>query len=213
MVTVVSHPLIETELTRLRDKNTGSKGFREAIDVLSSFLMIEATRDMALKKKEIETPISGCVCREIAAPDPYVFQILRAGEAMVPTAVRMLPYSVLGTIGLYRDEETLQPVTYFHKPVRIDRDCDIFVLDPLLATGGTSSAAISLIKNSGDYSFNIRMLSIIAAPAGLEKLIEDHPDVRIFTCAIDERLNDRGYIVPGAGDVGDRYCGTTHQSL
>lgn len=209
MAILISHPLIETELTRLRDKNTGSKGFREAVDVLASFLMIEATKDLALKDVEIETPIQACVTKKLSDPYPYVFHILRAGQSMVPTAVRMLPDAVIGTIGLYRNEKTLEPVQYFHKPVKISRDCDVFVLDPLLATGGSSSAAITLIKNSAvGYSLNIRMLSIISAPVGLQKLADDHPDVRVFTCAIDEKLNSIGYIVPGAGDVGDRYCGT-----
>lgn len=209
MTTITSHPLIENELARMRDKNTDSKGFREAVDVLTSFLMIEATRSLAMKSIKVETPIRGCLAYQLADPYPFVFHILRAGQSMVPTAVRMLPNAVIGTIGLYRNEETLEPVQYFHKPIKISRDCDIFVLDPLLATGGTASAAITMIKKSAEgCNLNIRMLSIISAPVGLQKLADDHPDVKIYTCAIDEKLNDVGYIVPGAGDVGDRYCGT-----
>lgn len=209
MNTIPSHPLIETELARMRDIETDSKGFREAIDVLTSFLMIEATRNLTTNSVKIETPIRSCTAYQLADPYPFVFHILRAGASMVPTAIRMLPNAIIGTIGLYRNEETLEPVEYFHKPKEIKRDCDVFVLDPLLATGGTASAAITMIKDSAKgRNLNIRMLSIISAPVGLQKLSEDHPDVKILTCAIDEKLNDIGYIVPGAGDVGDRYCGT-----
>ena len=208
METLLSHPLIEDNLKRLRDKNTGVKGCREAIDILTCFLLAEATRDLELEATEVETPICAADCKQLKDPAPYVFQVLRAAQSMIPAAIRMLPHAILGAIGLYRDEQTLKPVSYFHKPASITRACDIFVLDPLLATGGTSSAAISQIKASADNPLNIRMLSIIAAPEGLAKLKADHPDVRIYVCAVDDRLNEVGYIVPGVGDVGDRYCGT-----
>jgi uracil phosphoribosyltransferase len=200
--------LIENELTRLRDKNTGAQGFRQSIDVLAGFLLIEATRDLALLETEVETPIAKCACLRLADPAPFVFQVLRAGQSMIPAAIRLLPDAVIGTIGLYRDEKTLKPVTYFHKPEKISGGCDIFILDPLLATGGTSSAAVQMIKRGADAPCRICMLSIIAAPQGLDQLERDHPDVKVYVCAIDEKLNGAGYIVPGAGDVGDRYCGT-----
>ena len=208
VVIQVSHPLIEHELARMRDKNTGARGFRSSVDALAGFLLMEATRDLALEETEVETPIRTCVCRRLADPSPYIFHILRAGQSMVPAALRLLPDAVIGTIGLYRDEETLQPVTYFHKPKKLNGSGDIFVLDPLLATGGSSSAAIRLIKGGMRASSSIRMLSIIAAPEGLKKLESDHPDVKVYVCAVDESLNANGYIIPGAGDVGDRYCGT-----
>ena len=208
MVTLISHPLIEDQLTRLRDKNTGVRDFRESIDILTGFLIIEATRDLLLESVAVETPIRKCVSQRLADPAPYIFVVLRAGQAMAATALKMLPHATLGTIGLYRNEKTLEPIAYHHKPAKITRTCDILVLDPLLATGGTSSAAISMIKDSTTEKCNIRMLSIVSAPEGLEKLGADHPDVRIFTCATDEKLNDNGYIIPGVGDVGDRYCGT-----
>jgi len=202
----VKHPLIEHKLTILRDKRTGTKEFRELISELSSFLCYEALRDAELEDREIETPMAKMVGK-VLDEDKYAFvPILRAGTGMLDGLINIMPNAKIGHIGMYRNEETLKPVRYFYKAPKDIEKREVIILDPMLATGGSGIDAITLLKESG--AKKLKFLCIIAAPEGIKAMQEKYPDVPIYCTAIDEKLNEIGYIVPGLGDAGDRIFGT-----
>ncbi|MBO4799239.1 MAG: uracil phosphoribosyltransferase [Lachnospiraceae bacterium] len=205
-VKVMDHPLIQHKIGLIRKKETGSKDFRDLISEIAMLMCYEATRNLKLEEIEIETPICKTKVKELKGKKLAIIPVLRAGLGMVDGMLNMIPAAKVGHIGLYRDPETLNPVEYYCK---IPADCaerEVFVVDPMLATGGSSSAAITMLKNRGVK--NIHFMCIIAAPEGVKKMKEDHPDVDIFVGALDEKLNEHGYIVPGLGDAGDRIFGT-----
>ena len=203
---IADHPLIQHKVTLLRDKNTGSKEFRELIQEITELMCYEATRDLPTEEVEIETPITITKSRVIAGRKLAFVPILRAGLGMVDGAIELVPAAKVGHIGLYRDPETLKPVEYYCKlPPDVENRL-LIVLDPMLATGGSAAAAIQFLKDRGCTS--IKLMNLIAAPEGIAFVQQAHPDVDIFVAAVDERLNDHGYIVPGLGDAGDRLFGT-----
>ena len=205
-VIVLDHPLIQHKVGVIRRKETGTKDFRTLISEIAKLMCFEATRDLKLQDVEIETPICRTVVKELAGKKLAVVPILRAGLGMVDGMLDMIPTAKVGHIGLYRDPLTLKPVEYYCK---LPEDCaerEVFVVDPMLATGGSSSAAITMLKEHGCK--NIHFMCIIAAPEGVKLMQEVHPDVDIYIAALDDHLNDHGYIVPGLGDAGDRIFGT-----
>ena len=205
-VQVMDHPLIAHKVGMLRRESLGSKEFRAIIYEIAIFLCYEATWGLSLRDVRIKTPICETTAKELSGKKLAVVPILRAGLGMVEGMLAMIPAAKVGHIGLYRDPETLKPVEYYCK---LPADCgerEVFVVDPMLATGGSSSAAITLLKEKGVRK--IHFLCIIAAPEGVEKILKDHPDVDIYIAALDEKLNEHGYIVPGLGDAGDRIFGT-----
>ena len=205
-VTVLDHPLIQHKVGIIRRKEVGTRDFRSIISEIAGFMCYEATRDLKLKDVEIETPICKAVVKELSGRKLAVVPVLRAGLGMVDGILNLIPAAKVGHIGLYRDPETLEPVEYYCK---LPADCDereVFVVDPMLATGGSASAAITLLKEHGCR--HIRLMNIIAAPVGVERLPKNHPDVDIYIAALDDHLNEHGYIVPGLGDAGDRIFGT-----
>ena len=205
-VTIMDHPLIQHKIGLIRRKETGSKDFRQLISEIAMLMCYEATRDLKLTDVEIDTPISHMTAKELEGKKLAVVPILRAGLGMVDGMLTMIPAAKVGHIGLYRNEETLEPVEYYCK---LPQDCaerDVFVVDPMLATGGSSVAAITMLKNRGVKK--IRFMCIVAAPQGIERMKEEHPDVDIYVGALDDHLNENGYIVPGLGDAGDRIFGT-----
>ena len=205
-VVVMDHPLIAHKIGIIRRKETGTREFRDMVSEIGALITYEATKDLKLQDVEIETPICKTTVKELAGKKLAVIPILRAGLGMVEGVLTMIPSAKVGHIGLYRNEETLEPVEYYCK---IPKDCserDVFVVDPMLATGGSAIAAIQMLKNRGVK--NMRFLCVIAAPEGVKKLQEAHPDVDIYIGALDEHLNENGYIVPGLGDSGDRIFGT-----
>ncbi len=205
-VFVFDHPLIQHKISLLRDKNTNTKEFRELVAEIAMLMGYEVTRNMPLKEVEIETPIGMAKTKVISGKKLGIVPILRAGLGMVDGMLRLIPMAKVGHIGLYRDPESLEPVEYYCKlPVDVE-EREIVVLDPMLATGGSASAAIQFIKNRGVK--NIKLMCLIAAKAGIERMHKDHPDVEIYCAAVDEILNDHAYIVPGLGDAGDRLFGT-----
>jgi len=205
-VTIFDHPLIQHKLSILRDKRTSSKDFRDLVSEIAMLMCYEATRDLPLQNVEIETPICKTTVKQLAGKKLAVVPILRAGLGMVDGMLRMVPSARVGHIGLYRDEKTMQPVEYFCKLPKDIEKRDVFVVDPMLATGGSGIDAISQIKQRHPKS--IRFLCLIAAPEGIEALSKAHPDVHIYCAARDEKLNEKCYIVPGLGDAGDRIFGT-----
>ncbi|MDF2892154.1 MAG: uracil phosphoribosyltransferase [Clostridia bacterium] len=205
-VTVMNHPMIQHKLTILRDKNTGVKEFRELVEELSMFMGYEVTRNLALEEVEVETPVCMTKSQVIAGKKLGIIPILRAGLGMVDGMLRLIPAAKVGHIGLYRDPETLQPVEYYCKLPSDVAERDLIVVDPMLATGGSAVAAIRFLKDRGAKS--IKLVNLIAAPEGVKAVAEAHPDVEIYVAAVDEKLNDHGYIVPGLGDAGDRLFGT-----
>jgi len=205
-VTIMDHPLIQHKIGIMRDKNTSTKEFRALVAEIAMLIYYEASRNLPLADKEIETPLVKTTVKEIAGKKLCVVPILRAGLHMADGILNLTPNAKVGHIGLYRNEETLEPVEYFCKLPSDAADREIFVVDPMLATGGSAIAAIDLLKKRGINK--IRFLCLIAAPEGIEKLQEAHPDVNIFVGAKDERLNEKGYILPGLGDAGDRIYGT-----
>ncbi len=205
-ITVMDHPLIQHKIGIIRRKEVGSKDFREMIGEIAMLMCYEATRDLKLQDVEIETPICPMTAKELQGKKLAVVPILRAGLGMVEGMLAMIPAAKVGHIGLYRDPETLLPVEYYCKLPADSSEREVFVVDPMLATGGSSTAAIRMLKEKGVKS--IRFMCIIAAPEGVKKMQEEHPDVDIYIGALDERLNDHGYIVPGLGDAGDRIFGT-----
>ena len=205
-VQVVNHPLIQHKLTLLRDKHTGSKEFRELVGEIAMLMCYEATRDLPLKEVEVETPVSVARTKVIAGRKLAFVPILRAGLGMVDGVLNLLPAARVGHIGLYRDPETLKPVEYYCKLPGDIPERDVIVLDPMLATGGSAIDAVSQIKKRNPRS--IKFMSIISAPEGVKAFCEAHPDVPVYTAALDEKLNEHSYIVPGLGDAGDRIFGT-----
>lgn len=205
-VVIFNHPLIQHKLTLMRDKNLGSKMFRELVGEVAMLMCYEATRDLPLKEIEVETPIAVAKSKVLAGRKLAFVPILRAGMGMLDGMLSMVPAAKVGHIGLYRDEKTLQPVEYFNKLPSDINERDVFVLDPMLATGGSAIDAISIIKRYNPRS--IKFLCIIASPEGIEALTKAHDDIQIFCAALDEKINENGYIVPGLGDCGDRIFGT-----
>lgn len=205
-LTVLNNPLIEHKISLIRNKNTGTKEFREIISEISTLLCYEAMKDAKLEEVEIETPICKTTAR-ILKEDNYAFvPILRAGTGMLDGLLNVIPNAKIGHIGLYRNEETLIPVKYYYKMPKDINEREVIVLDPMLATGGSACDTIKCLKNDGVKK--IKFLCIIAAQAGIEKIQKEHPDVDIFAATIDKELNENGYIVPGLGDAGDRIFGT-----
>ncbi len=205
-VFVMDHPLIQHKISLLRDVSTGVKEFRELVEEISMLMGYEVTRNLPLKEVEIETPVSTATTKVISGKKLAIVPILRAGLGMVDGMLRLIPSAKVGHIGLYRDPDTLKPFEYYCKlPYDVD-EREVIILDPMLATGGSASAAISYIKERGVSS--IKLMCLIAAPEGIEKVTDDHPDVEIYCAAVDQKLNDHGYIVPGLGDAGDRLFGT-----
>jgi len=203
---IFDHPLIQHKLSHLRDKHTGTKEFRELISEISGLMCYEATRNLPTEEAEVETPVGIAKTRVLSGRKLAVVPILRAGLGMVDGILQLIPAAKVGHIGLYRDPETHQPVEYYCKLPSDISEREVFVVDPMLATGGSAVDAIHLIKQRGALS--IHFLCIIAAPEGLELLTKTHPDVNVYCAALDERLNDHAYIVPGLGDAGDRIFGT-----
>ena len=202
----MDHPLIQHKLSLMRDKTTGVKEFREATAEIAMLMCYEATRDLPLKEIGIETPVAPAKVKVISGKKIALVPILRAGLGMVEGMLELIPAAKVGHIGLYRDPETLQPIEYYCKlPGDID-ERDVLLLDPMLATGGSAVAAIDGLKRRGVK--HITLMNLIAAPEGIETVQKAHPDVDIFVAAIDEKLNDHGYIIPGLGDAGDRIFGT-----
>lgn len=205
-VVVLDHPLLQHKIGYIRRKDVGTKDFRQVIGEIAMLETYEATRDLELADVEIDTPICHATVKELAGKKMAIIPILRAGLGMVDGVLQLIPAAKVGHIGLYRDPETLEPVEYYCK---LPADCaerEVFVVDPMLATGGSSVAAIQMLKDKGCK--NIHFMCIIAAPEGVEKMKAAHPDVDIYIGALDEKLNDHGYIVPGLGDAGDRIFGT-----
>jgi len=205
-ITVMDHPLIQHKVGILRRKETGSKEFRELASEISMLMCYEATRALPLKDVDIETPVAKTTVKQIAGRTLGIVPILRAGLGMVDGMLNLVPTAKVGHVGLYRDPETLEPVEYYCKLPYDAPEREMFVLDPMLATGGSASAAIQFIKDKGVKK--IYFMCLVAAPEGVKRLQEEHPDVDIFIAALDDHLNDHGYIVPGLGDMGDRLYGT-----
>ncbi len=203
---IIDHPLIQHKLTIMRSKKTGSKDFRELLDEIAMLMGYELTRDLPLKDIEIETPVSKMTAKTIAGKKLAIVPILRAGLGMVDGLLSLVPVAKVGHIGLYRDPDTHEPVEYYCKlPFDIE-DRIVVVVDPMLATGGSASDALQMLKDKG--CTNLRLMCLVAAPEGVKKVQDNHPDVDIFVAALDEKLNEHAYIVPGLGDAGDRLFGT-----
>lgn len=205
-VHVFDHPLIQHKLSILRDKDTGAKAFRELVGEIAMLMCYEATRDLPLEEVMIETPVATAKCRQIAGKKLAIVPILRAGLGMVDGMFALMPNVKVGHIGLYRDPETLEPVKYYFKMPPDISERDVIIVDPMLATGGSAAAAAMFLKEVGVK--HIKLMSIIAAPEGVLRMQSEHPDVDIFVAALDDHLNEHGYIVPGLGDAGDRIFGT-----
>ena len=203
---VMDHPLVQHKVAILRDISTGTKQFKELVSELAVLLAYEATRDLPLEDVDVQTPVDVAHCKMLAGKKMAIVPILRAGLGMVEGVQTLVPSAKVGHIGLYRDPDTLQPVEYYCKLPADIEERDVFVVDPMLATGGSAADAIKLIKKKG--AKRIKFLGLIAAPEGIEKLRTAHPDVDIYVAALDSHLNDHGYIVPGLGDAGDRIFGT-----
>jgi uracil phosphoribosyltransferase len=205
-VRLLDHPMIQHKLTFIRDKNTGSKEFRELVEEVAMFMAYEVTRDLPLEEVLVETPVATARARVIAGKKLGIIPILRAGLGMVNGLLRLVPAAKVGHIGLYRDPDTLQPVEYYCKLPPDVEDREMIIVDPMLATGGSAAAAITFLKGKGAQ--HIKLMCLIAAPEGIERVHAEHPEVDIFTAAIDDCLNDHAYIIPGLGDAGDRLFGT-----
>ncbi|MGM0446158.1 MAG: uracil phosphoribosyltransferase [Bacillota bacterium] len=203
---LIEHPLIQHKLTLMRDKNTGPKEFRELVDEVSMLMVYEVTRDLPVEDVEIETPICKSTSKVIEGKKLGIVPILRAGLGMLNGVLELVPTAKVGHVGLYRDPDTLEPVEYYCKLPTDVTERDLIVVDPMLATGGSASAAIRFVKERNPR--NIKLVILVAAPEGIERVQKEHPEVDIYTAAIDEKLNDHGYIVPGLGDAGDRLYGT-----
>jgi uracil phosphoribosyltransferase len=203
---VVDHPLVQHKLGLLRDRDTPTQVFRQLVDELTLLLTYEATKDMATENVEIETPLERTTVHRISGKKVAVCPILRAGVGMLDGVLSLISGARVGFIGLYRNEETLGPVEYYVKLPQDIAQRDVILLDPMLATGNSTAAAVATVKGAGAQS--IRLIAIIAAPEGIERIQAEHPDVAIVVAAVDRELNDKGYIVPGLGDAGDRLYGT-----
>lgn len=205
-VQIMEHPLIQHKITYIRREETGSKEFREIVSEIAAFMCYEATRDLKLTDVKIKTPICEMTGKQLSGKKMAIVPILRAGLGMVDGMLRMIPAAKVGHIGLYRDPKTYEPVEYYCKLPADCREREVFVVDPMLATGGSSVAAIQLLKEKGVK--HIRFLCIVAAPEGIERMQREHPDVDLYVGVLDEGLNEHKYIVPGLGDAGDRIFGT-----
>lgn len=205
-VHILDHPLLQHKLSILRDENTGVKDFREVVSEIATLMCYEATRDLPLEEVEIKTPITTAKFKTIAGKKLAIVPVLRAGLGMVDGILTLIPSAKVGHIGLYRDPDTLEPVEYYCKMPNDISERDVIILDPMLATGGSASAAITFLKGYGCK--HIKLMNIIAAPEGIACIQKDHPDVEIYVAAVDEKLNEHAYIVPGLGDAGDRIFGT-----
>ena len=205
MLEVLSHPLITHKLTLMRNKNTGTKDFRENLDEIAELMAYEVCRDLPTRPVDIETPMGPCVGQELSK-EVVIVPILRAGIGLLDGIRRLVPTAKVGFIGMYRDEKTLEPHEYFAKFPKQLEDAIVLIVDPMLATGGSAVDAVRLIKNRG--AKNIKLVCLVGAPEGVKAMQEAHPDVDIYLAALDEKLNEIGYIVPGLGDAGDRIFGT-----
>ena len=203
---VLDHPLIQHKLTIIREKNCGTKVFREMVNEISTLMAYEVSRDMPLKDIEIETPIAKSTQKTLAGKKVAIVPILRAGLGMVDGFLNMIPAAKVGHVGMYRDEKTLKPVEYFVKLPSDISQRQLFVVDPMLATGGSAIMAMDMLKKRG--ASNIKFMCLVAAPEGVKALRDAHPDIDVYTAALDDHLNEDGYIVPGLGDAGDRLFGT-----
>ena len=203
---LIEHPLIQHKLTIMRDKNTPTKDFKELLDEISMLMGYEITRNLPLEDVEIETPICKTTQKRIAGKKMAIVPILRAGLGMVDGLLRLVPVARVGHIGLYRDPKTHEPVEYYCKMPPELEERTVIIVDPMLATGGSASDAITMVKKRG--AKNIMLMCLVAAPEGVKKVQENHPDVDIYSAALDERLNEHAYIIPGLGDAGDRIFGT-----
>lgn len=203
---VLDHPLIQHKLTIIRNKNCGTREFREVVNEIAELMVYEVCRDMPLEDVKVETPVAAAVEKRLAGKKVVVVPILRAGLGMVDGVLELLPAAKVGHIGMYRDEETLQPHEYFVKmPDHLDKR-EMIIVDPMLATGGSAIAAVDALKKRGAKS--IRFVCLVAAPEGVKALRDAHPDIDVYAAALDDHLNENGYIVPGLGDAGDRLFGT-----
>lgn len=205
-LTVVEHPLVRHKMALLRDRSTSKKQFRELVDEISMLLAYEATEDLALEPFPVDTPLESTVQETIAGKKLVLVPILRAGLGMVEAILRLIPSARVGHVGMYRDEESLEPVPYYLKIPANPETRDFLVLDPMLATGGSAADAIGQLKRAG--AARIRFVSLVAAPEGVQRLLDEHPDVPVVVAALDRELDERGYILPGLGDAGDRMFGT-----
>ena len=203
---ILNHPMVKHKIAILRNEKTGTKEFRELISEIAMLLCYEALRDAKTENVAVKTPITETICEKVDENNYAFVPILRAGMGMVDGVLRLMPNAKIGHIGLYRNEETLEPVKYYCKLPENIGNKEVILLDPMLATGGSGSAAITMLKKDGVKK--IKFLCVIAAPCGIERIQKDHPDVEIFCAQLDEKLNDIGYIVPGLGDAGDRIYGT-----
>lgn len=206
MVHILDHPLLQHKLSILRDEKTGVKEFREIVGEVATLMCYEATRDLPLQDVPVQTPVGPAVTRQIAGKKLAIVPVLRAGLGMVEGILTLIPSAKVGHIGLFRDPETLEPVKYYCKMPSDIAERDVIILDPMLATGGSAAAAITFVKEYGVKS--IKLMNILAAPEGIARVQQEHPDVEIYVAAVDEKLNEHGYIVPGLGDAGDRIFGT-----
>lgn len=205
-VYVFDHPLIQHKMTFIRDKRTGTKEFRELVNEVAALMAYEITRDMTMEEITVETPVAPARCKVLAGKKLGLIPILRAGLGMVDGILELIPVAKVGHIGLYRDPNTLEPVHYYAKMPPDIGDRDLIVIDPMLATGGSAAEAIRRIKEMGGRS--IKLMCLIAAPEGIKRVHQDHPEVDIYVAAVDERLDEQSYIIPGLGDAGDRLFGT-----
>jgi uracil phosphoribosyltransferase len=205
MLHIVDHPLIQHKLTLIRSRHTGTKEFRENINEIAGLMAYEITRDLPLRKKETETPLKHCITSELSK-DIVLIPVLRAGLGMVDGITRLIPTAKIGHVGIYRDHVSLEPKSYYAKFPFMMKKAVVLVLDPMLATGGSASATLDKLKHEG--AGDIKLVCIVGAPEGVERIRKDHPDVEIYLAALDEGLNESGYIVPGLGDAGDRLFGT-----
>ncbi|MEO1679401.1 MAG: uracil phosphoribosyltransferase [Pseudomonadota bacterium] len=205
-LTIVDHPLVQHKLTIMREKDTSTKSFRQLLREISQLLAYEVTRELPMTRKPIETPLTDMEAPTLAGKKMALISILRAGNGLLDGILELVPAARVGFVGLYRDPETLQPVQYYFKVPESLEDRLVIAVDPMLATGNSSAAAVGLLKDAG--ANDIRFLCLLAAPEGVARMKEAHPDVPIVTAALDSHLNEKGYIVPGLGDAGDRMFGT-----
>lgn len=205
-LTVIEHPLIRHKLAVLRSRHTSKKTFRDLVDEISMLMGYEVTKDLPLETVEVETPLEKTTCQMVSGKKLTLVPILRAGLGMVEGMLRLMPSVRVGHIGLYRDHDTLKPVDYYFKIPQGAESRDFILLDPMLATGGSASAAVTSLRAHGAQ--RVRLVCLVAAPEGVQRMLEDHPDVQVYTASLDRELNDIGYILPGLGDAGDRLFGT-----
>jgi uracil phosphoribosyltransferase len=205
-LTVLTHPLIQHKLTLLRDRETTTRDFKQLVNEIAMLMAYEVTKDLALEPTEIETPLERMTGKQVAGKKLTLVPILRAGLGMVDGVAQLIPSARVGHIGLYRDHDSLQPVDYYFKIPSDEMERDFFILDPMLATGGSAVAAVGALRRAG--AKRIRFLCLVAAPEGVQRLLDAHPDVPLFAAALDRELDARGYILPGLGDAGDRLFGT-----